>query len=497
MLVLGFTSEAQINTKKLGSMVKKVTEQQGEQKSASEDVEKNENKHGQGVSNATSSGTSSGAVQSATPTGTETLYVSVSRGSNRNDGSKASPIKDLQKAIDKAPEGAVICVAEGNYLGALDQGWVKVNKYLSIVGGYSDDFSQRDPVKFRTTMRPGVAQKMTSGNQGVMDIRVTGKRDGVILVDGIIFDRGQINAYVIPAYDNPVASAPEGCETGRIVGVGESPQGVPLVQPEGMKSAFQLISGEAEGNLTIRNCVFLNGYHFAIQMACKGGHFDIYNNVFVANRMSACEMRSGLAKPNESKVSFHNNTVLFTWCRTKHMEDMGYGFRYMTGIDADVYNNIFGCSNYGALDRTYVDADKTKEAKRVTSAWDNLFFGNRNGDIVLPSGGGGWTYVLAKNFEDVDQLVKYENNREMNEAEVNAISKKIAAPYLKGFIGITGTQTSEFNPNSSLNQFRNALGMNMQGTETVRVSMYGNRYPYEKAFELFGAIKGYGAQEIK
>ena len=34
----------------------------------------------------------------------------------------------------------------------------------------------------------------------------------------------------------------------------------------------------------------------------------------------------------------------------------------------------------------------------------------------------------------------------------------------------------------------------MQGTETVRVSMYGNRYPFEKAFELFGAIQGYGAQ---
>ena len=431
------------------------------------------------------------------PTGTETLYVSVSRGGNRNDGSQAAPIKDLQKAIDKAPEGAVIRVAEGNYLGNLDQGWVKLNKYVSIVGGYSDDFSQRDPLKYRTTMRPGVEQKMTSGNQGVLDIRVVGKRDGVIWIDGIIFDRGQINAYVIPAYDNPVASAPEGCETGRIVGVGESPQGVPMVQPEGMKSAFQLISGEAEGKLTIRNCVFLNGYHYAIQMTLKGGHIDINNNVFVANRMSACQISHGLALPNTSKLEFHNNTVLFTWCRTKHMEDMGYGFRYMTGMDADVYNNIFGCSNYGALDRTYIDADKTKEAKRVTSAWDNLFFGNRNGDLVLPSGGGGWTYVLAKNFEDAEQLVKYENNREMNEAEVNALSKKIDTPYLKGFIGITGTQTSSFNPNSSLNTFRAALGMNMQGTETVRVSMYGNRYPYEKAFELFGAIKGYGAQEIK
>lgn len=435
-------------------------------------------------------------VTGGTSAGTKTLYVSVNKGSNRKDGSKETPLKDLQKAIDEAPEGAVICVAEGNYLGKLDQGWVKVNKYLSIVGGYSDDFSQRDPVKFRTTMRPGPEQKMTSGNQGVMDIRVAGKRDGVVLIDGIIFDRGQISAYVAPLHDNPAAAAPEGCETGRIVVVGESPSAA-LMQPQGMASAFQLISGEMEGNLTIRNCVFLNGYHFAIQMACKGGRFDIHNNVFVANRMAACEVRGGLALPNTSSVAFHNNTVLFTWCRTKHMEDMGYGFRYMTGIDADVYDNIFGCSNYGALDRTYIDADKNKEAKRVTSAWNNLFFGNRNGDLVLPSGGGGWTYVLAKNFEDAEQLAKYDDNREMNETEVNAISKKIDAPYLKGFIGITGTQTSSFNPNSSLNQFRSFLGMNMQGTETVRVSMYGNRYPYEKAFDLFGAVKGYGAQEIK
>lgn len=424
------------------------------------------------------------------------LYVSVKRGSNRKDGSISTPLKDLQKAIDVAPEGAIIRVAEGNYLGSLDQGWVKVDKYVSIVGGYSDDFSQRDPLTFRTTIRPGVEQIMTSGNQGLMDIRVVGKRDGVVLIDGIVFDRGQINRYVAPLYDNPVAAAPEGTETGRIVVVGESPT-APMLQPVGMTSAFQLISGEAEGNITIRNSLFLNGYHFGIQMAIKGGHLDVYNNVFVANRMAASEVRGGLGQPNTSSIAFHNNTVLFTWSRTKSMEDMGFGFRYMTGIDADVYNNIFGTSNYGALDRSYVDSDKSKEAKRVTSAWNNLFFGNRNGDLVLPSGGGGWTYVLAKNFEDVDQLTQYENNREMNEAEVNAISQKIDTAYLKGFIGITGSQTSSFNPNSSINQFRSALGMNMQGTETVRTSMYGNRYPYEKAFELFGAIDGYGAQAIK
>ena len=504
LLAFGFTADAQINVNKLGSQVKRSAGQQVEQKAKEKSaretrnaLDKSENKLDQGASGSRGASKSNKAVsQGETPKGTKTLYVSVNKGSNRNDGSLSAPLKDLQKAIDEAPEGALICVAEGNYLGYLDQGWVKVNKYLSIVGGYSEDFSQCDPLKYRTTMRPGVGQIKTSGNQGVMDIRVLGNRKGSVLIDGIIFDRGQINLYAGPVYDNPVASAPEGCETGRIINVDESPPNVPMMQPAGMKSAFQLISGEVEGNTTIRNCVFLNGYHFGIQMACKGGNFDVYNNVFVANRMAACEVRGGLAEPNTSKVSFHDNTVLFTWCRTKVMEDMGYGFRYMTGIDADVYNNVFGCSNYGALDRAYVDADKSKEAKRVTSAWDNLFFGNRNGDLVLPSGGGGWTFVLAKNFEDVDQLVKYENNREMNEAEVKAISNKIDAPYLKGFIGITGTETSSFNPNSSVNQFRDALGMNKQGTETVRVSMYGNRYPYEKVFDLFGAVNGYGAQKI-
>lgn len=116
---------------------------------------------------------------------------------------------------------------------------------------------------------------------------------------------------------------------------------------------------------------------------------------------------------------------------------------------------------------------------------------------MLPSGGGGWTYILAQNFEDAEQLVKYENNREMNEAEAKALSKKIDTPYLKGFIGITGTQTYSFNPNSSLNTFRAAMGMNMQGTETLSVSMYGSRHTFGKVFELFGAIKDFGAQAIK
>ena len=58
-------------------------------------------------------------------------------------------IKNLQKAIEVAPENAVIKIAAGNYLGTLDVGYIEVkDKYLSLVGGYNEDFSDRDPFKY-------------------------------------------------------------------------------------------------------------------------------------------------------------------------------------------------------------------------------------------------------------------------------------------------------------------------------------------------------------
>jgi hypothetical protein len=38
------------------------------------------------------------------------------------------------------------------------------------------------------------------------------------------------------------------------------------------------------------------------------------------------------------------------------------------------------------------------------------------------------------------------------------------------------------------------MGMNMQGTIDSSASMFANRYPFEDALKLFGAVKGYGAQ---
>ena len=84
----------------------------------------------------------------------KTWYVSQTTGNNRNDGSKANPVKNIQKAVDMASTGDVIYVAEGNYYGLLNSGNIKINKGVSIFGGWSSDFSERDILGHRTYIQP-------------------------------------------------------------------------------------------------------------------------------------------------------------------------------------------------------------------------------------------------------------------------------------------------------------------------------------------------------
>ncbi|MBQ1649296.1 MAG: hypothetical protein II047_12695, partial [Bacteroidales bacterium] len=124
-----------------------------------------------GKSGTTNSGSSAisnavNKVGSSIPAGKgKTYYVSVSTGSARADGlTPSTAMKDLQKAIDTAEDNDIILVAEGNYLGSMDRGYIQVGqfgnatndrgKYLSFYGGYSTDFSERDVIKHVTKFQP-------------------------------------------------------------------------------------------------------------------------------------------------------------------------------------------------------------------------------------------------------------------------------------------------------------------------------------------------------
>ena len=244
--------------------------------------------------------------------------------------------------------------------------------------------------------------------------------------------------------------------------------------------------------------MFLNGTFNAIIMSNAGGDWEIYNNVFVSNLYSSVQIDGGLnqqTNAHESTVDFHHNTVLFSWTRTKEMEDMGYGYRFRNGVDHKVHHNIFGCNNLGALDGTFDDSTLPESKRKICSSYDNLFFMNK-GDIVLSgTSGGKWLYVPGKRFDEVEMLKEYENNKELS---ANSKLKDLIEPaYLKGFASLKVMTTENYDANSAANLYREAHGLNKQGTSTTRVSMFGNRYNFDQAIKLFGAEQGYGAQMPK
>jgi hypothetical protein len=413
----------------------------------------------------------------------KSFYVNGTTGSARGDGSKASPLKDIQKAIDMASDGDVVRISEGNYLGTLERGWIEIkNKYVSLEGGWNGDFSERNPLKYVTRMQPGIANKSTIGSF-ILNVEATSDENRSIVIDGIFFDLGLAMEYM-PAVDDPRNGWPEGCETGRIKPVATPPN-----------PTIRLIGGKVAGNLTIRNCMFLNASFNGIIMSNMGGNWEICNNVFVSNLYAACEITGGLnqnTSAHQSKVNFHNNTVLFSWPTTKEMESMGYGYRFRNGADHDVHHNIFGCNNFGALDAGWDDSNLPAANRKILSAHDNMFFMNKGDLVMAGSSGGSWLYVPAKRFDEVEKLTKYENNIEMP-SDCN-LKDLIDPPYLKGYATLEVISTESYDPNSAANTVREAFGLNKQGTSTTRVTMLGNRYNFDKAMQLFGAVEGYGAQ---
>ena len=411
------------------------------------------------------------------------IYVSVSKGSVRGTGEKDSPLKDLQKAIDQAENGQTICLTEGNYLGPLDRGWFNISdKWINVVGGFNEDFSDRDPNKYITRIQQP-SSCMGQVKSAVLEIQAETRRDLAMVIDGLYFDLDLMLVYAPNDPTDPRHGCPyEGFATGRMMPTNPNP-------------TIRMIGGSVAGRLIIRNCMFINSSFDAIILTNKGGEWELYNNVFVANLYAAVEIHGGLPKGqyHQCKVNFHHNTVLFPWCRTKEMESMGYGYRLLNGADHDVHHNIFGCANLGAIDNGWSDATLPKEGRKILNVTDNYFFMNK-GDMTVPSAGV-WIYVPAKRFEEVETLNKYEGNEEL--PGTSKMKDFIDPLYLKGFANLKIMTTESYDPNSAANLYREAHGLNKQGTSTTRVSMFANRYSFDWAIKLFGAEPGYGAQKIK
>ncbi len=415
------------------------------------------------------------------------LHVSKEKGDNQNPGTKEAPFKNLEAAFKIAQAGDRILVAQGNYTGLRDKGYLEIAQPVEILGGYSHDFSTRDIVRYQTTIMPS-RESGESGRKPLLSI-LNVPSGTTCIVDGLIFDRGEQNAY--STKESVIESI-----SGRILSPTEKPPTGPSTVDEPLLCFTNKVNAKIEGDLIIRNCVFLNG-HFAIQGGFKKGTVQILNNIFIANKMAAIEVfgiggKKGPKGPIEKDghVEIAHNTILFTWSRLKDFGDMGYGIRIMTMASYDIHDNIIGCNIFTGIDHTRGNLNEWVKID------NNLIFLNKQAPLLYVEPG--------KSAAGKMERVKIDDmNADLGLLSCKGNTEKVTHTlpfnkiYFVNFLNARYSETADFDPSSPANVLREVMGLPKQGTLTTKVSMFANRYPLNDALLFFGAITSAGAQHPK
>ena len=193
----------------------------------------------------------------------------------------------------------------------------------------------------------------------------------------------------------------------------------------------------------------------------------------------------GTSASTVPNADISNNTLLFTWSRLKDFMDMGYGVRIMTKMKYNIHHNIIGASVLTGVDHSRFNNDEWVNLD------NNIFFLNKQSDMQYSPESNTKLNLSADEFEDLELASVSGNRNEIPQ------SLPVDKAYLEGFLSARYTEEADYNPDSPANQIREMLGLNKKGKLTTSVSMFGNRYPWKKALELFGAVEGIGVQNLK
>jgi len=267
-------------------------------------------------------------------------FVSAARGKGKK-GSKEEPVRDLGILVPVLAAGDTVHIAEGVYLGRSENGSDVIEFPVRIIGGYSDDFSKRDPWGAHRTILAGnnTGDNFDRGSRLSVGSRKY-KVDGTeILIDGIIVDNGVRNGY----------TREDNLEIRRMF----APKSKSNAAPD---SPGITVEASTNGTALVQNCVVMNcaPTHKIGALRLTGGKNSkvaARNNLVINNTGSGinCTTWHQGSKEEATEHTLENNTILFSWKFDALSTEGGMAVQIESGVKVIAIGNVFGFSDTHAV----------------------------------------------------------------------------------------------------------------------------------------------------
>jgi hypothetical protein len=404
-----------------------------------------------------------------------TKYVNIATGR----GKKATfekPAKDLGNIISRLEAGDVVCIAEGVYTGRGDNGADSIEIPVTILGGFNQDFTLRDPWGAHRTIFTGVhnSDNFDTGYRlsidtskfatALMEVRDE-PTEHTVMVDGIVIDNGPRNYYR------------DDTESG-IVRLG-TPSDTPTPESGGLVISTGVNSTVIVQNVVVTNTAPTQGA-FAF-FPGRAADVTIRNNVAVNNTGAGFHLAKGFAGDDAAEYPtylFENNMSIFN---EKHDAFSSYGG---SGIILESATNVVITNSIFAMNDAY-GVDNAKRAAAVEMI-GNLIFANAVADYL--------EFDLKMGLDEIEDESDLMDDASDNSAEIQVfeVSQGWAAKYAaRQIIDRNAAEADVEAVDAWYNDLRSILGMNLVGTDLdVDSAVWLPRMSLEDVFQIARLYSG-------
>lgn len=280
-----------------------------------------------------------------------TKFVHAASGSGKA-ATLEKPARDLGNIISRLEAGDFVCIAEGEYKGRGASGVDEINMAVSVIGGFSPDFTTRDPWGAHKTIFTGEHNSKNFKTQTRLSIDTTktatrlmearGENTAhAVIVDGLIFDNGPRNYYKTNQQALIVR------------------KGTPADTPTPESGALTISTG-VNSVVVVRNNIAANFAPtegvFSI-FGGKGAKVLVENNAAINNTGSGFRLGTSFTGDDTPSYTFRNNLSAFNQKHTAFGTFGGSGIMLESSTNVEITNSIFAFNDNYGVDNTKRSAD--------------------------------------------------------------------------------------------------------------------------------------------